>query len=68
MNAGTRITGVNRASFMRVNEAIEIDGPAIVECVASADEMPNLPHLELGTIGRYAIAQNKAAVLAVTGL
>ncbi len=53
---------------MRVNEAIEIDGPAIVECVVSADEMPNLPHLELGTIGRYAIAQIKAAVLAVTGL
>jgi pyruvate dehydrogenase (quinone) len=48
-------------------EALEIDGPAIVDCVVAADEMPNFPHLELDKIGNYAMAKLKEAVLAVTG-
>jgi pyruvate dehydrogenase (quinone) len=48
-------------------EALEIDGPAIVDCVVAADEMPNFPHLELDKIGNYAMAKFKEAVLAVTG-
>jgi len=50
-----------------INEALKIDGPAIVDCVVAANEMPNFPHLELDKIGNYAIAKIKEAVLAVTG-
>jgi pyruvate dehydrogenase (quinone) len=48
-------------------EAFKADGPAIVDCVVAADEMPNFPHLELDKIGHYAVAKIKEAVLAVTG-
>jgi pyruvate dehydrogenase (quinone) len=50
-----------------IAEAFAIDGPAIVDCVVAADEMPNLPHLDLDKVGHYAVAKIKEAVLAVTG-
>jgi pyruvate dehydrogenase (quinone) len=50
-----------------IDEALKIDGPAIVDCVVAADELPNFPHLDLDKIGNYAIAKIKEAVLAVTG-
>jgi thiamine pyrophosphate-dependent acetolactate synthase large subunit-like protein len=50
-----------------LSEAFAIDGPAIVDCVVAADEMPNIPHLELEQIGNYAVAKIKEAVMAVTG-
>ena len=50
-----------------ISEAFEADGPAIVDCVVAADELPNLPHLELDKIGNYAMAKIKEALLAVTG-
>ena len=50
-----------------INQALSIDGPAIVDCVVAADEMPNFPHLELDKIGHYAVAKIKEAVLAVIG-
>ncbi len=50
-----------------INEAFKVDGPAIVDCVVAANEMPNLPHINLETAGRYAMAKIKEAVLAVTG-
>jgi pyruvate dehydrogenase (quinone) len=50
-----------------LSEALEVGGPAIVDCVVAAGEMPNFPHLELDKIGNYAIAKIKEAVLAVTG-
>jgi thiamine pyrophosphate-dependent acetolactate synthase large subunit-like protein len=50
-----------------IAEAFVVDGPAIVDCVVAADEMPNVPHIELDLIGRYAIAKIKEAVIAVTG-
>ena len=50
-----------------IAEALAIDGPAIVDCVVAADEMPNLPHFDLDKIGHYAIAKIKEAVIAVTG-
>ena len=50
-----------------LNEAFRIDGPAIVDVVVAADEMPNLPHVSLETVGHYAVAKIKEAVLAVTG-
>jgi pyruvate dehydrogenase (quinone) len=50
-----------------LNEAFSVDGPAIVDAVVAADEMPNLPHVSLETMGQYALAKVKEAVLAVTG-
>ena len=42
------------------------DGPAIVDAVVAADEMPNLPHLDLAQLGHFAVAKIREAVLAVT--
>ena len=50
-----------------INEALQADGPAIVDCVVAADEMPNLPQIELEKVGHYALAKIKEAVIAVTG-
>jgi pyruvate dehydrogenase (quinone) len=50
-----------------IDKALKAEGPAIVDCVVAADELPNFPHLELDKIGNYAIAKIKEAVLAVTG-
>jgi thiamine pyrophosphate-dependent acetolactate synthase large subunit-like protein len=48
-------------------EAFAIDGPAIVDAVVVADEMPNLPHVDLEQAGNYALAKIKEAVMAVRG-
>jgi pyruvate dehydrogenase (quinone) len=50
-----------------INEALSVDGPAVVDCVVAADEMPNFPHLELDKIGNYARAKIKEALLAFCG-
>jgi pyruvate dehydrogenase (quinone) len=50
-----------------LSEALAADGPAIVDAVVVADEMPNMPHVELEQIGHFAVAKMKEAVLAVTG-
>jgi pyruvate dehydrogenase (quinone) len=50
-----------------IGEALAIDGPTIVDAVVAADEMPNMPHVELEQVGHYAVAKIKEAVLAVTG-
>src|SRR5580658_7156805 len=50
-----------------INEALKIEGPAIVDAVVAADELPNLPHLDLEVVGRVAVAKAKEAVLALTG-
>ena len=50
-----------------IAEALAVEGPAIVDAVVAADEMPNMPHVELGQVGNFAIAKIKEAVLAVTG-
>jgi pyruvate dehydrogenase (quinone) len=50
-----------------ISEALAIDGPTIVDAVVAADEMPNMPHIELEQAGRYAVAKIKEAILAVTG-
>ena len=42
-------------------------GPAIVDCVVAAGELPNVPHLELKTIDNFAKAKVKEAILAVIG-
>jgi thiamine pyrophosphate-dependent acetolactate synthase large subunit-like protein len=48
-------------------EAFAIEGPAIVDAVVVAEEMPNLPHVDLEQVGHFALAKVKEAVLAVTG-
>jgi pyruvate dehydrogenase (quinone) len=50
-----------------ISEALAIDGPTIVDAVVAADEMPNMPHIELEQAGHYALAKIKEAVLTVTG-
>jgi pyruvate dehydrogenase (quinone) len=50
-----------------VSQALTSDGPAIVDCVVAADEMPNFPHLELEKIGNYAAAKVREVMLRVTG-
>jgi pyruvate dehydrogenase (quinone) len=50
-----------------ISEAFAVDGPAIVDAVVAANELPNLPHIELETLGHFAVAKIKEALLAVTG-
>jgi pyruvate dehydrogenase (quinone) len=50
-----------------ISQAFAVDGPAIIDCVVAADEMPNFPHLEFDKIEHFVIAKIKEAVLAFTG-
>ena len=50
-----------------ISEALSVAGPAVVDCVVAADEMPNFPHLELDKVGNYAMAKVKEALLAFCG-
>jgi len=50
-----------------ISQALKAEGPVIVDCVVAADELPNLPHLDLEKIGNFAEAKVKEAILAVTG-
>jgi thiamine pyrophosphate-dependent acetolactate synthase large subunit-like protein len=47
--------------------AFAVDGPAIIDAVVPADELPNLPHLDLEVVGQVALAKVKEAVWALTG-
>jgi len=42
-------------------------GPAIVDAVIASNELPNLPHIDVGTVGHVALAKVKEAMLALTG-
>jgi thiamine pyrophosphate-dependent acetolactate synthase large subunit-like protein len=50
-----------------IAEALAVDGPAIVDCVVVANELPNMPHVDLRLVKNYAIAKIKEAVIAATG-
>ncbi len=50
-----------------LSAAFAIDGPAIVDAVVVANELPNLPHLELEVVGHVALAKVKEAMLGLTG-
>jgi thiamine pyrophosphate-dependent acetolactate synthase large subunit-like protein len=50
-----------------IEHALAVDGPAIVDAVVVANELPNIPHLELEMIENVAIAKIKEAVQAVIG-
>ncbi len=47
--------------------ALTVEGPAIIEAAVVANELPNMPHLDLEQLGGFALAKAKEAVLAVTG-
>jgi pyruvate dehydrogenase (quinone) len=49
-----------------VEAALSAPGPAIVDAIVPADELPNLPHMELETVGKFAIAKVKEALAAFT--
>jgi thiamine pyrophosphate-dependent acetolactate synthase large subunit-like protein len=49
-----------------VDAAFAIDGPAIVDAVVIASELPNLPHVELGLVGQVALAKVREAILSLT--
>ena len=50
-----------------IEAAFAVDGPAIVDAAVVANELPNLPHLELGTVGNVAVAKVREVLLALTG-
>jgi len=50
-----------------ISDALAVDGPAIVDAMVVANELPNVPHLDLELLGQVARAKIKEAVLAVTG-
>jgi thiamine pyrophosphate-dependent acetolactate synthase large subunit-like protein len=50
-----------------IDQTLKAEGPAIVDCVVPADELPNFPHLDLEKIENFAEAKVKEAILAVTG-
>lgn len=50
-----------------ISDALAVDGPAIVDAAVVANELPNVPHLDLELLGQVARAKIKEAVLAVTG-
>src|SRR5271165_3860884 len=50
-----------------IDQAFKAEGPAIVDCVVPANELPNVPHLELETMGIFAKAKVIETILAVTG-
>jgi thiamine pyrophosphate-dependent acetolactate synthase large subunit-like protein len=48
-----------------LKDALAADGPAIVDATVAADELPNLPHVDLDVLGHYAVAKIKEALLAI---
>jgi pyruvate dehydrogenase (quinone) len=50
-----------------LGEALACDGPALVDAVVVADELPNLPHVDLHQVGAFAQAKIREAILSVTG-
>jgi pyruvate dehydrogenase (quinone) len=50
-----------------IHDALACEGPAIVDAVVAADEIPNVPHLDLGTVGNVALARIREAVIGVIG-
>ena len=49
-----------------IGQALKAEGPAIVSCVVPADELPNVPHVDLEKMENYAKAKIKEAILAIT--
>jgi pyruvate dehydrogenase (quinone) len=50
-----------------IDQALKVEGPAIVSCVVPADELPNFPHVDLEKAENFAKAKIKETILAITG-
>ena len=50
-----------------IEQALKVDGPAIIDCAVVSDEMPNFPHIEVDQAGRYAVAKIKEVLDSVVG-
>jgi pyruvate dehydrogenase (quinone) len=50
-----------------ISDAFAIDGPAIVDAVVVANEVPNLPHLDMKVLENVALAKIKEAIHSVMG-
>ena len=42
-----------------ISKALNANGPAIVDCVVSADELPNFSHIDLERVKNFAKANIK---------
>jgi pyruvate dehydrogenase (quinone) len=49
-----------------IDQALKAEGPVIVDCVVRADELPNVPHIDLEKIGNVAEAKVKELILKLT--
>ncbi len=50
-----------------IDQAFKVEGPAIVDCVVPADELPNMPHVDLEKAENFAKAKVEETILAFTG-
>jgi pyruvate dehydrogenase (quinone) len=50
-----------------IDQTLNAEGPAIVDCVVPADEMPNFPHVDLEKAENFVKAKIKEKILAFTG-
>jgi pyruvate dehydrogenase (quinone) len=50
-----------------ISDAFAVDGPAIVDAVVVANELPNLPHLDMKILENVAFAKIKEAIHSVMG-
>jgi thiamine pyrophosphate-dependent acetolactate synthase large subunit-like protein len=50
-----------------IDQGLKADGPAIIDCVVPANELLNVPHIELEKVANVAKAKIKEAIIAVTG-
>ena len=64
---GTALGQANGIQALDRSRALTVEGPAIIEAAVVANELPNMPHLDLEQLGGFALAKAKEAVLAVTG-
>jgi pyruvate dehydrogenase (quinone) len=50
-----------------ISEVLAAGGPAILDAVVVQNEIPNVPHMEIGMLEHVVVAKLKEALLAVTG-
>ena len=46
-----------------IDQGLKAEGPVIIDCVVPADELPNVPHIDLEKAANYAKAKVKEAIL-----
>ncbi len=50
-----------------IKQALEVDGPTIIDCAVASNEMPNFPHVEVEQAERFLVAKAKEALLSFVG-